>query len=361
VAQIAAELETTGTTPPTGGAESHDVVGRSPWQIFWSRFKSDRVALAGVVFIAILVFLAIAAGWISKHIVHHGPNQLFVFSMLDDYSLPRGPNAKFWFGADGAGRDVFVRVLYGARTSLIVAVFATGLELAVGVVLGIIAGFYRGKIDTAISRVMDIVLSLPVLLLALGLVSACGISDSGCLGGLIKPGLLLVSYVIGLFSWPYIARIVRGQVLSLREREFIEAARAMGSSNMRIMFREILPNLLAPLIVYTTLVIPTNILFEAALSYLGIGVPATMPSWGREISDASQIFDAAWWTMLFPGLFLVLTTLAFNLVGDGLRDAFDPRAAALSYRRTRKRRERRARRTQGTEVPEAAVQPAAAP
>jgi peptide/nickel transport system permease protein len=358
VAQIAAERETTAAQGPGPSGESHEVVGRSPWQIFWNRFKSDRVALAGVIFIVLLVALALAAGWISKHIVHHGPNQLFVFSMLDEYSLPKGPNVKFWFGADGAGRDLFVRVLYGARTSLIVAVFATGLELAVGVVLGIIAGFYRGKVDTAISRVMDIVLSLPVLLLALGLVSACGISDTGCLGGLIKPGLLLVSYVIGLFSWPYIARIIRGQVLSLREREFIEAARAMGASNMRIMFREILPNLVAPLIVYSTLIIPTNILFEASLSYLGIGVPATTPSWGRDISDASQIFDAAWWTMFFPGMFLLLTTLAFNLVGDGLRDAFDPRAAALSYRRTRKRRERQARRRSGAEVPEAIEAPA---
>lgn len=361
MAQIAAERETTASEGPGGTGGSSEVVGRSPWQIFWSRFKSDRVALAGVVFIALLILLALLAGWISKHIVHHGPNQLFVFSMLDEYSLPKGPNVRFWFGADGAGRDLFVRVLYGARTSLIVAVFATGLELAVGVVLGIIAGFYRGKTDTFISRLMDIVLSLPVLLLALGLVSACGISDSGCLGGLIKPGLLLVSYVIGLFSWPYIARIIRGQVLSLREREFIEAARAMGASNFRIMFREVLPNLLAPLIVYSTLIIPTNILFEASLSYLGIGVPATTPSWGREISDASQIFDAAWWTMFFPGLFLLLTTLAFNLVGDGLRDAFDPRAAALSYRRSRKRRERRARRQANADVPDGAIQTPATP
>lgn len=359
MAQIATERETTGTGAPGGATESHEVVGRSPWQIFWSRFKTDRVAVAGLVVILVIVFLALAAGWIAKHVVHHGPNQLFVFSMLDEYSLPKGPNTKFWFGADGAGRDLFVRVLYGARTSLIVAFFATGLELAVGVVLGITAGFYRGKTDTVISRLMDIFLSLPVLLLALGLVSACGISDSGCLGGLIKPGLLLVSYVIGLFSWPYIARIVRGQVLSLREREFVEAARAMGSSNMRIMFREVLPNLVAPLIVYSTLIIPTNILFEASLSYLGIGVPATTPSWGREISDAAQIFDAAWWTMFFPGLFLLLTTLAFNLVGDGLRDAFDPRAAALSYRRSRRRRERRARRSPGSEGQEAVVGTAA--
>ncbi len=335
--QITTERQATSGGDENAPVEDHAVVGRSPWQIFWSRFKSDRIAIAGVVFIALLVLVAIFAPWLSKHLAHHGPNQQFVFTMLDDYSLPKGPSTKFWFGANGAAQDLFVRVLYGARTSLIVAVFATGLELVVGVVLGIIAGFYRGKVDTVISRVMDIVLSLPVLLLALGLVSACGISDNGCLGGIIKPGLLLVSYVIGLFSWPYIARIVRGQVLSLREREFIEAARAMGSSNMRIMFREVLPNLVAPLIVYSTLVIPTNILFEASLSFLGIGVPATTPSWGREISDASQIFDAAWWTMFFPGIFLLLTTLAFNLVGDGLRDAFDPRAAALSYRRSRKK------------------------
>jgi peptide/nickel transport system permease protein len=361
VAQIATERKGTGSAPPGGETESHEIVGRSPWQIFWSRFKTDRVALAGVVFIVVLIFLALAAGWIARNVVHHGPNELFIFKMLDEYSLPKGPNKAFWFGADGAGRDLFVRVLYGARTSLIVAIFATGLELVVGVVLGIMAGFYRGKTDTVISRLMDIVLSLPVLLLALGLVSACGISDQGCLGGLIQPGLLLVSYVIGLFSWPYIARIIRGQVLSLREREFVEAARAMGSSNFRIMFREVFPNLVAPLIVYTTLIIPTNILFEASLSFLGIGVPATTPSWGGEISDASQIFDAAWWTMFFPGMFLLLTTLAFNLVGDGLRDAFDPRAAALSYRRTRKRREKGTPRRAETELPDGAVATASAP
>jgi peptide/nickel transport system permease protein len=360
--QITTERQAAPGEGDQGGApETHEVVGRSPWQIFWSRFKSDRVAIAGLVFIGVLVLLAVFAPWIAQHLVHHGSNELFVFSMLDQYSLPKGPNAQFWFGANGAGQDLFVRVLYGARTSLIVAVLATGLELVVGVVLGVMAGFYRGKADTVISRVMDIVLSLPVLLLALGLVSACGISDNGCLGGLIKPGLLLVSYVIGLFSWPYIARIVRGQVLSLREREFIEAARAMGSSNVRIMFREVLPNLVAPLIVYTTLVIPTNILFEASLSYLGIGVPATTPSWGREISDASQIFDAAWWTMFFPGMFLLLTTLAFNLVGDGLRDAFDPRAAAISYRRSRKRTERRTRSHAGADVADGAIQTPATP
>jgi peptide/nickel transport system permease protein len=318
-----------------------DVIGRSPRQIFWGRFRRDRVAVGGIVVIIFLLLVAVFAPWISQNIAHHGPNELFIFSMSDDFSLPKGPNKEFWFGANPAFQDLFVRVLYGARTSLIVAFLATGLEMVVGVTLGVAAGFYRGKLDTFISRVMDVVLSLPVLLLALGLVSACGLQDSGCLGGLIKPGLLLVSMVIGLFSWPYIARIVRGQVLSLREKEFIEASRAMGASNWRIMTREVLPNILAPIIVYTTLLIPSNILFEAALSYLGIGVPAATPSWGHELAAATSVFDVAWWTMLFPGLFLLATTLAFNLVGDGLRDAFDPRASAMSYRRTRRRLEKK--------------------
>jgi peptide/nickel transport system permease protein len=217
--------------------------------------------------------------------------------------------------------------------------------LFIGVALGIVSGFYRGKTDTVISRFSDIVLSLPVLLLSLGLVAACGLEPNGCLGGLIRPGLLLVVYVISLFSWPYIARIVRGQVLSLREKEFVEAARSMGASNLRIMFREILPNLVAPIIVYATLIVPTNILFEAALSYLGIGVPPSTPSWGRQLSDASNLFEVAWWMMVFPGIFLLITTLAFNLVGDGLRDALDPRAGAMSYRKqAKKRSERKARR-----------------
>jgi peptide/nickel transport system permease protein len=346
--------------PATGGAEPTEpvgdvpqqVIGRSPMQIFWGRFRRDRVALAGLGFIIFLVIIAFVAPFIAKHVVHHGPNDLFIFEMTDEIGLPRGPNKQFWFGADLAGRDLFVRVMYGVRTSLVVAILATGIELVIGVTLGVAAGFYRGKVDTVISRISDIVLSLPVLLLALGLVSACGLQRNGCLGGLIQPGLLLVSYVIGVFAWPYIARIIRGQVLSMREKEYIEASRAMGASNRRIMFREILPNLVAPLIVYATLIIPTNILFEASLSFLGIGVPASTPSWGAQLSEASTIFDVAWWTMFWPGLFLLLTTLAFNLVGDGLRDAFDPRTAADSYSRTREKREKKADRRARRRKPE---------
>jgi peptide/nickel transport system permease protein len=306
---------------PAGGEISEAVIGRSPWELFWRRFRRDKFAFAGLFIVAIMLLCGILAPVFAK-ITGHDPNHGFL-DRLNEFGLPSGPSAKFWFGVDDAGRDLFVRVMYGARTSLIIAFFATGLATVIGIVLGLLAGFYRGKVDTVISRTIDVWLSLPILLLALGLASACGLSP--CLGGLIQPGLLVVSLIIGLFSWPYIARIVRGQVLSLREKEFTEAARSLGASNLRIMFREILPNVTASIIVYTTLIIPSNILFEAALSFLGVGVPQTTPSWGRMLSEASGIFTVAWWMMFFPGVFLFLTTLAFNLVGDGLRDALDPR------------------------------------
>lgn len=288
--------------------------------------------------IVLLALIALFAPVISKNIVQRGPNDLFIYETLDEYGLPIGPSLQkvdfegaeqpgFWFGADQAGRDLFVRTIYGARTSLAVALGATGLAVLIGVVVGLVAGFYRGKVDTFLMRIADVVLSLPYLLLALGLVAACGLQKEGCLGGFLKPGLGLVCYIIALFTWPYIARIIRGQVFSLREKEFVEAARAQGASNLRIMGREILPNVIAPIIVYTTLIIPTNILFEAALSFLGVGVPPTTPSWGRMLSEASSIFTAAWWMMVFPGLFLFVTTFAFNLAGDGLRDALDPKTA----------------------------------
>ena len=301
------------------------IAGKSPRQLFWERFRSDKAALTGLVVIVLLALIAVFAGVISKYLVGHGPNDLFQREMTDEFGLPYGPNSEFWFGADTAGRDLFARVLYGARTSLIIAFAATGIAVGIGVVLGLVAGYFRGFADTVISRVTDIVLALPLLLLAIGVVAACGTTKEGCLGGLIEPGRGLVVFVIALFSWPYIARIVRGNVLSIREKEFIEAARSLGAGNLRIMFREVLPNLMAPIIVYSTLLVPSNILFEAALSFLGLGVPQETPSWGRMLSDAAGVFDVAWWLMVFPGLFLVTTTLAFNLLGDGLRDALDPR------------------------------------
>jgi peptide/nickel transport system permease protein len=322
MATIAPETETAAALPGEGiGA----VAGRSPRQLFWARFKKDRAALFGLAVIVFLIIIALAAPLISK-IVGHGPNDLFTREMTDEFGLPKGPNSEFWFGADDSGRDLFVRVVYGARTSLLVALVATGIAVGVGTILGIAAGYFGGIIDTIISRTIDIILSMPVLLFAIGIAAACSATASGCLGGLVKPGRPVVIFIIAAFTWPYIARIVRGNTLSLREKEFIEAARSLGAGHGRIMFREILPNLVAPIIVYTTVIIPSNILFEAALSFLGLGVPDRIPSWGRMLADSADIFDVAWWFMFFPGLFLITTTLAFNLLGDGLRDALDPRS-----------------------------------
>jgi peptide/nickel transport system permease protein len=246
--------------------------------------------------------------------------------MTDDFGVPRGPTSQFWFGADPSGRDLFVRTMYGARTSLIVGVVASGLAVLIGLVVGLIAGYFGGIVDTALSRTADVMLAVPQLLIGIGIVAACSTTANGCLGGLIQPGVPIVIAVITFFSWSYIARIVRGFTLSLREKEFVEAARAVGASNLRILATEIVPNLGGPLIVYSTLLIPTNILFEAALSYLGLGVPPDQASWGSILSDASGYYDVAWWLMVFPGGALILTTLAFNLLGDGLRDALDVRS-----------------------------------
>src|SRR5204863_6866177 len=187
---------------------------------------------------------------------------------LDSFGTPSGPSADNWFGVDPLGRSVFSRVLYGARVSLEVALGATAVSVTIGVTVGLIAGFYRGWVDTLLSRLIDILLAFPILLLALGIAAACSLGK-GCLGGLVKPGLTVVIFVIAFVNWTYIGRIVRGQVLSLREKEFIEASRSLGAPNRRIIFKEILPNLFAPIIVLATLVIPQNILFEAALSFLG--------------------------------------------------------------------------------------------
>lgn len=320
--QIATESEARPTDP--SGSEP-GVVGRTPRELAWARFKQDKAALLGLAVIVLLVLIAIFAPLIAK-VVGHGPNELFGSAGSDAFGLPKGPTGEFVFGNDTATRDVFVRVVYGTRTSLIVALVATGIAVVVGIVLGLLAGYFGGIIDTIISRLTDIVLSVPSILFAIGIVAVCSSTAKGCLGGLVKPGLGLVIFVISIFTWPYITRIVRGNTLSLREREFIEASRSLGASHVRIMFREVLPNLVAPIIIYATLLIPQNILFEAALSFLGLGVPQSTASWGGMISSAFRVFPSSWWLMVFPGLFLIATTLAFNLFGDGLRDALDPKS-----------------------------------
>ncbi|HEU4526487.1 MAG TPA: ABC transporter permease [Actinomycetota bacterium] len=321
------DQEVVEATQELGGAEpSSSIIGRTPWQIFWTRFRRDKVALAATGFLVLLAIAAISAPLIAD-LVGHGPNDLYR-ETLDEIGLPTvGPSAEFYFGVDTSGRDVFVRTIYGARTSLTVALLATGIAVVLGTILGSLAGFHGRWVDTLISRSMDLVLSLPVLLFSIGIAATCSITAEGCLGGLIEPGVSLVTGIIALFTWPYIGRIVRGQVLTIRNKEFIESARSVGAGSGRILFRDVLPNLAAPIIVYGTLIIPSNILFEAALSFLSVGIPPDTPSWGRMLSDAAngQLYTVAWWMLFFPGMALVLTTLAFNLVGDGLRDALDPR------------------------------------
>jgi peptide/nickel transport system permease protein len=301
------------------------IAARSPLQLFWRRFRRDKVAMVALAFIVLLVLVAILAGPITRLVDAPSPN-LQESDALDEFGLPEGPSSAHLFGVDPIGRDVFARVLYGAQVSLQVAVIGTGLSVIFGVTLGLISGYYRSWVDTAIARALDVMLAFPVLLLGLGLATACSGQD-GCIGGLIEPGLSVVIFIIVLANTPYVARIIRGQVLSLREKEFVEASRSLGASNRRIMFRDILPNLVAPIIVYATLFVPANILLEAALSFLGVGVQPPQASWGDMLADAVSIFDVAWWFMFFPGMALLLTVLAFNLVGDGLQDAMNPKGS----------------------------------
>jgi ABC-type dipeptide/oligopeptide/nickel transport system permease subunit len=309
--------------------------GRSPWQLFWRRFRSDRVALVSLVFIALLVLMAIFAPLVVDIAGEPDPDARDTAALDPLFATPTGPSSEHYFGVDQLGRDVFSRTVYGARVSLIVAFVATFLATLAGVVAGLAAGFYRGWIDTLISRAVDVLLAIPYLLLATGIAAACTLGQTsgggggGCLGGLLKPGLGVVIFVIAFTSWTYMARIVRGQVLSLREKEFIESARSIGASNRRIIFRELLPNLMAPIVVYASVLIPQVILYEAALSFLGVGV-TDQPSWGQMIAEATPIFSDAWWYMLFPGLALVFTVLAFNFIGDAMQDALDPRGGRKS-------------------------------
>jgi ABC-type dipeptide/oligopeptide/nickel transport system permease subunit len=306
------------------------IAARSPWQLFWRRFKEDRVAMASLVFLVLLLICAVFAPLIVKAVGAPDPNYRDQSSLDPVFATATGPSSAHIMGVDGLGRDVFSRVVYGARISLIVAFSATAIATFIGVISGLIAGYFRGWMDTVISRAIDVLLAIPYLMLAIGLAAACTFSvgkgsGSGCLGGLIKPGLSVLIFVIAFTSWTYMARIIRGQVLSLREKEFVEAARAGGASHARIVFQEILPNLVAPIIVYASILVPQVILYEAALSYLGVGV-VDQPSWGQMIADAQSNFTTYWWYMLFPGLALLFAVLAFNLVGDAMNDALNPRA-----------------------------------
>jgi peptide/nickel transport system permease protein len=301
-----------------------EIAARSPLALFWRRFRRDRVAQVSGGFIVLLIVSAIFAPLVVKIFGLPSPYTQNP-NLTGPFGEPIGPSAAHPFGVDPLGQDVAARVIYGTRVSLEVGVVGTAIATVIGVTLGLLAGYYRGWIDTIVSRLVDVTLSIPILLLGLGIGAACAVR--GCVGGTIQPGVGVIIFLIAFATWSYFARIVRGLVLSLREREFVEAARALGASDVRIMFREILPNLVAPIIVYATLQIPLNILIEASLSFLGVGVRAPTASWGQMIAAATPTFNTAWWYMVFPGAALLLTVLAFNLLGDGLRDALNPRTA----------------------------------
>ena len=319
MSQVVGELERLETTPaetgPAGG-----IRGRSPWQLAWQRLRRDRVALACACVVVLIALVATLAPLIA-YIVGHGPDTQYP-SRLTAEGLPVGPDRHFLFGSDDLGRDVLVRVAYGARISLLVGVVASTLAVVLGVIVGLAAGYFGGAADTFLSRFMDVILSFPFVLFAIALVSIVG------------PSLRVAIGTIVFFSWAAVGRIVRGQTLSIREKEYVEAARSIGASDLRIMFVDILPNLLAPVLVYLTLLIPASIVFEATLSFLGLGVVAPTPSWGNMLASSLQYYQVAWWFVLFPAAFLLLTTLAFNLLGDSVRDALDPRGESL-FRRPR--------------------------
>ena len=315
------------------------VRARGYWEQVWIRFRRDRVAIASGVFIVLLIFAAFAGGPISAHFLGHGPNDQFFYGGVNQKTLlpvgpwtwfatPDGSHQLFILGAsDTTGRDEFLRILYGAQVSLEIACIATIVGMIIGVTLGATAGYFGGWIDTIISRITELVMAFPLLLFAIALGSTIGPRLNGITLGFLGHGVLSLVVVISLFSWFYPARIIRAQVLSLREKEFIEAARMVGASDLRIIKSHLLPHLVAPIIVYSTLVFAQNILFEAGLSYLGVGVQLPTASWGNLLSSAPTYYLTQPWLMLWPGLAVLMTTLAFNLLGDGLRDAFDPRSS----------------------------------
>ncbi|WP_329476800.1 ABC transporter permease [Kribbella sp. NBC_01484] len=313
--------------PEAVAAGAGRIEGRSLWQISWMRLKRDKVAMAGGAFVVFLILVAIFAPLLCK-LVGVTPNDFHQDLVDPSLQTPIGKlNGISWdhpFGVEPVnGRDIFARIVYGARISLLIAFLATLLSVVIGTVAGVVAGYFGGVVDTLISRLMDIFLAFPLVLFALALVGALPDSLLGLRGDSLRVALIV--FIIGFFSWPYIGRIIRGQTLSLREREFVDAARSLGARRPYILFTELLPNLIAPILVYATLLIPTNVLFEAALSYLGVGVRPPTASWGDMLSIAANWYQVDPLYMVPPGLAIFITVLAFNLFGDGLRDALDPR------------------------------------
>jgi len=338
---------------PTEG-EARQVKARGYWELVWIRFKRDRLALASIGFVVLLLLAAFIGAPIAAHFLGHGPNQIFAYGVDQKKFAPLGPwqhistapypgavcsaapgscvNGHFKttlmiLGTDSLlGRDLFLRLLYGAQTSLEVAGLATLGSVALGVIMGLLAGYFRGWVDTVVSRLVEIVMVFPALLFIIAVRAVAGDTLNSITFGFLAHGVVTLFLIFTIFGWFYPARIIRGVVLSLREKEFVEAARMTGASDFRIMRSHLLPHLVAPIIVYSSLIIATNIIAEAGLSFLGLGIEQPTASWGTLLAAAPDFYIIQPWLMIWPGLMILLTTLAFNLLGDGLRDAFDPRA-----------------------------------
>ena len=319
-------------------AGTGEVRARGYWEQVWRRFKRDRVAIASVIFLILLIVTVYPGAWVAERLLGHGPNQIFP-DALDEGLLPVGPMSHVTnfdtnerqlliLGADGSlGRDEFLRLLYGGRVSLQVAMISTFFVMIIGVTLGAVAGYYRGWVDTIVSRLTEITMAFPALLFVIALASTAGSRlNTVTFGGALGEGVVTLVLVFTVFGWFYPARIIRAKVFSLREKEFIEAALMTGASDFRIIRSHLLPHLMAPIIVYSTLIVATYILSEAALSFLGVGIQLPTASWGNLLAEAPNYYTTVPLLMLWPGIAVVLTTLAFNLLGDGLRDAFDPRS-----------------------------------
>ena len=315
------QVQAIGTSPTDA------ILGRSQWQLTWRRLRHDKMAVASMIVIVVIALLALLAPVIAS-LLGHGVYQVFPNTGLSSTGGPVPPGkAGFYAGTDELGRDLLVRVLYGARVSLFVGLSTTAIATVAGVSVGLISGFFGGWVDAVLARFIDTTLAFPYIVLALSLAVR------------FRPSLTIVIAVISFFSWAGISRIVRGQTLALKEKEYIEAARSLGASPWRIMFLDILPNLMAPVLVLATLSIPGAIVFESTLSYLGLGIQAPTASWGNILAGAQSYYQIAWWYLVIPAAALLITTLAFNLLGDGVRDALDPRTERI-FAAGKKRRRR---------------------
>jgi peptide/nickel transport system permease protein len=327
----------------TGGTlgEFEEIRARGYWELVWRRFKRDKVAIASGIFILVLIFVAFGGAPIARHYIGHGPSDIFVTPPAISVPglLPANPGTHFqnpYTGkedilllgaANRLGQDEFLRILYGARVSLEVAGLATLGVMIIGVILGAAAGYFRGWVDTVISRLTEITMVFPATIFLISLAATIGPQLNAITLGIFPKGVLALVFIFSLFGWFFPARIMRAQVLSIREKEFVEAARMIGASEIRIIRSHILPHLVAPIIVYSTLLVGGYVLLEASLSFLGVGIPVTVPSWGGLLSTAPEYYTTRPLLMIWPGLAVLLTTLAFNLLGDGLRDALDPRGS----------------------------------